>query len=62
MYILSLRLEHNTTVLLFKDDKLLEVVSQDGHPLVEVPDQAIFILENSNLQYLAIENWLISKI
>ena len=38
MYILSLRLEHNTTVLLFKDDKLLEVVSQDGHPLVEVPD------------------------
>ena len=56
MYILSLRLEHNTTVLLFKDDKLLEVVSQDGHPLVEVPDQALFILENSNLQYLAIQN------
>ena len=33
-----------------------------GYPLVGTPEQAIFTLENSDLQYLAIENWLISKI
>ena len=33
-----------------------------GYPLVGTPDQAVFTLENSDLQYLAIENWLISKI
>ncbi|MCT7460923.1 hypothetical protein N5S71_00120 [Aliarcobacter cryaerophilus] len=32
-----------------------------GYPLVGTPEQAIFTLENSDLQYLAIENWLISK-
>nr|WP_249291444.1 carbamoyltransferase C-terminal domain-containing protein [Campylobacter curvus] len=32
-----------------------------GYPLVGTPKQAIFTLENSSLEYLAIENWLISK-
>lgn len=32
-----------------------------GYPLVGTPEQAMFTLENSDLKYLAIENWLISK-
>ena len=33
-----------------------------GYPLVATPEQAIFTLENSGLEYLAMEKWLISKI
>lgn len=33
-----------------------------GYPLVSTLDQAIFTLENSGLKYLALENWLVSKI
>ena len=32
-----------------------------GYPLVSSPDQAFFTFKNSGLNYLAIENWLISK-
>jgi carbamoyltransferase len=32
-----------------------------GYPLVGTPEQAIFTMDNSDLEYLAIENWLISK-
>lgn len=32
-----------------------------GYPLVGTPEQAIFTFENSGLEYLALENWLISK-
>lgn len=33
-----------------------------GYPLVGTPEQAIFTLENSGLEYLAMENWLVSKV
>ena len=33
-----------------------------GYPLVGNPAQAVFTLENSGLEFLAMENWLISKI
>jgi len=32
-----------------------------GYPLVGTPEQAIFTFENSDLEYLALENWLVSK-
>lgn len=32
-----------------------------GYPLAETPSQAIMTLENSELGYLAMENWLVSK-
>lgn len=33
-----------------------------GYPLVGTPEQAIFTFENSGLEYLAMENWLVSKV
>lgn len=33
-----------------------------GYPLAETPSQAIMTLENSDLEYLAMENWLVRKV
>ena len=55
MYILSMQLGHNATVALFKDDKFLEVVSQEKFDNIKnsakFPKQAIeYILNKYNLK------------
>ena len=58
MYILSMQLGHNATVALFKDDRFLEVVSQEKFDNIKnsakFPKQAIEYILNNILLLIAL--------